>query len=70
MGQQEEAIRLMKDAVAKAPEVPVLNYHLGVAFFQSGKGTEARTYLSKALKTSDSFEGRQEAEQILAQIRG
>jgi cellulose synthase operon protein C len=70
MGQQEEAIRLMKDAVAKAPEISVLNYHLGIAFFQSGKGAEARAYLSKALKNSDSFEGRQEAEQILAQIRG
>lgn len=70
MGQQEEAIRLMKDAVAKSPNISVLNYHLGMAFFQSGKRAEARTYLSKALKNSDSFEGRREAEQALAQIRG
>lgn len=70
MGQQEEAIRLMKDAVAKSPDISVLNYHLGMAFFQSGKRVEARTYLSKALKSSDQFEGRREAEQTLAQIRG
>jgi len=70
MGQQEEAIRLMKQAVDKSPEMSVLNYHLGVAFFQSGKQAEARTYLSKALKSPDQFEGRREAEQILAQIRG
>ncbi|MBH0201194.1 MAG: tetratricopeptide repeat protein [Nitrospira sp.] len=70
MGQQEEAIRLMKGAVAKAPETSVLNYHLGIAFFQSGQRAEARTYLSKALKSSDPFEGRREAEQALAQIRG
>ncbi|MDF0666493.1 MAG: tetratricopeptide repeat protein [Nitrospira sp.] len=70
MGQSEEAMRLMKDAVAKAPDIAVLNYHLGMALFQSGKRTEARTYLSKALKNSDSFEGRREAEQVLAQIRG
>lgn len=70
MGQQEEAIRLMKDAVAKSPDISVLNYHLGIAFFQSGKRAEARTYLSKALKNSNSFEGRREAEQALAQIRG
>jgi len=70
MGQQEEALRLMKDAVAKSPEIPVLNYHLGIAFFQSGKRDEARIYLSKALKNSDSFEGRREAERILTQIRG
>jgi len=70
MGQQEEAIRLMKDAVAKSPDISVLNYHLGIALFQSGKHAEARTYLSKALKNSGSFEGRREAEQALAQIRG
>ncbi|OQW33586.1 MAG: hypothetical protein A4E19_04160 [Nitrospira sp. SG-bin1] len=70
MGQPEEAIRLLKDAVTKSPDMSVLNYHLGMAFFQSGKRTEARTYLSKALKNSDPFEGRREAEQALAQIRG
>ncbi|HWF62594.1 MAG TPA: tetratricopeptide repeat protein [Nitrospira sp.] len=70
MGQQEEAIRLMKDAVAKSPDMSVLNYHLGMALVQSGQHGEARTYLSKALKNSDSFEGRREAEQALAQIRG
>jgi cellulose synthase operon protein C len=70
MGQQEEAIRLMKDAVAKSPEMSVLNYHLGIAFFHSGQRAEARTHLSKALKSSDPFEGRREAEQALAQIKG
>jgi Flp pilus assembly protein TadD len=70
MGQHEEAIRLMKHAVAKSPEMSVLNYHLGIAFFQSGKRAEARTYLSKALKNADPFEGRREAEQVLAQLRG
>lgn len=70
MGQQEEAVRLMKDAVAKAPDSAVLNYHLGMAFFQSGKATEAGNYLSKALKNSESFEGRREAEEALTHIRG
>ncbi len=70
MGQPEEAIRLMKAAVAKSPEMSVLNYHLGIAFFQSGKRAEARTYLSKALKSLEPFEGRREAEQVLAQLRG
>jgi predicted Zn-dependent protease len=70
MGQQEEAIRLMKDAVAKSPETSVLNYHLGIAFFQSGQLAEARTYLSKALKHADQFDGRRDAEHVLAQIKG
>jgi tetratricopeptide (TPR) repeat protein len=70
MGQQEEALRLMKDAVAKSPDVPTLNYHLGMAFYQSGKTTEARIYLSKALKSAEAFQGRQVAEQTLSQMRG
>lgn len=70
MGQQEEAIRLMKYAVAKSPNMSVLNYHLGIAFFQSGNRADARTYLSKALKSPEAFEGRSEAEQALAQLRG
>ncbi len=70
MGQQEEAIRLMKDAVAKSPEMSILNYHLGIAFLQSGQRAEARTYVSSALKSSDLLEGRREAEQALAQLRG
>ena len=70
MGQQDEALRLMKDAVAKSPEVPTLNYHLGMAYYQSGKTAEARAYLSKALKSAEAFQGRQEAEQILSQMRG
>jgi cellulose synthase operon protein C len=70
MGQQEEAIRLMKSAVHKSPDNSVLNYHLGMAYMQSGKPAEARTHLSKALKSPDSFEGRQEAEQVLAQLKG
>ena len=70
MGQQEDALRLMKEAVAKSPELPTLNYHLGAAFYQSGKRAEARAYLSKALKSPEVFQGRQEAEQILSQVKG
>ena len=70
MGQQEEALRLMKDAVAKSPDIPTLSYHLGMAYYQTGKTAEARTYLSKALKSADVFQGRKEAEQILSQMKG
>jgi tetratricopeptide (TPR) repeat protein len=70
MGQQEEAIRLLKDAVTKSPDLSVLNYHLGIALFRSGQRDEARAYLAKALKSPEPFEGRREAEQALAQLRG
>jgi hypothetical protein len=41
-----------------------------MALYQSGERTEARAYLSKALKSAEAFQGRQEAEQILSQVRG
>jgi tetratricopeptide (TPR) repeat protein len=70
MGQQEEALRLMTNAVAKSPDIPTLNYHLGMAFYQSGNTSAARTYLAKALKSAETFQGRQEAEQMLSKMKG
>ncbi|HMU54222.1 MAG TPA: tetratricopeptide repeat protein [Nitrospira sp.] len=70
MGHQEEALRLLRAAVGKSPEASVINYHLGMAYYQSGKASEARDYLAKSLKVSEAFPGREEAEQVLAQIRG
>lgn len=70
MGQQEEALRLLKQALAKAPNLPALNYHLGTALYQSGQKDEARGFLSKAVRSTESFQGRQEAEQLLAQTSG
>jgi len=66
MGQKEEALRLMKDAVAKSPDLPVLNYHLGMVLYQSGQTAKARVYLSEALRGPEAFHGRQEAERALA----
>ncbi len=41
-----------------------------MAYFQTGKTSEARTHLTKALKSIESFQGRREAEQILSQMKG
>lgn len=70
MGHQGDAIRLMKQAIAQAPDLPVLNYHLGSALYQTGNKHEARPYLSNALKSPESFHGRREAEQLLVQTNG
>lgn len=70
MGHMEDALRLIKQAVAKAPDLPALNYHFGLALYQSGKKQEAKVYLTKALRSSEAFQGRREAEQLLAQVSG
>ncbi|HEU4684716.1 MAG TPA: tetratricopeptide repeat protein [Nitrospira sp.] len=70
LGQQEEAVRLLKNAIVKAPDLPVINFHLGMAYYRSGRAGEARSYLAKALNKSEQFPGRQEAERVLSEIRG
>lgn len=70
MGHHEDALRLIKQAIAKAPELPALNYHFGSALFQAGNKRAAKVYLAKALKSTEAFHGRREAEQLLAQASG
>ena len=70
MGHPDQALSLLKQAIAKAPDLPTLNYHLGSALYQSGQKTEAKQYLSKALNSTDAFQGRREAEQLLAGTSG
>jgi len=70
MGHMEDAVRLMRQAIAKAPDLAAVNYHLGSALYQSGKKQEAKAYLAKALKSAEMFQGRREAAQLLAQVSG
>ena len=70
MGHLDDSVRLMRQAIVKAPDLPILNYHLGVALYQSGRNVEARLYLAKALKSTEQFQGRREAQQLLARTSG
>ncbi len=70
MGHLEEAVRIMRQAIVKAPDLPTLNYHLGAALYQSGRNGEAKVYLAKALKSTEPFQGRREAQQLLARTNG
>ena len=70
MGHLEDALRIMRQAVVKAPDLPILNYHLGAALYQSGRNVEAKMYLAKALKSTEQFQGRREAQQLLARTSG
>jgi tetratricopeptide (TPR) repeat protein len=70
LGHRDEAIRVMQLALQKAPAHPVLNYHLGAAYAQSGRTTEAKTHLQKALNTGQSFTGSDDARALLAGLNG
>lgn len=70
MGHLEEALRIMRQAIVKAPDLPTLNYHLGAALYQSGRNVEAKVYLAKALKSTEQFQGRREAQELFARTSG
>jgi tetratricopeptide (TPR) repeat protein len=60
------AISLLKEAVEKLPNEPVIRFHLGMAQTKSGDTAAAKKSLQAALKISDSFRGSEEAKKTLA----
>ncbi len=70
LGHRDEAVRVMKLAVEKAPAHPVLNFHLGSAYLQNGRRDEAKAHLQRALSAGEPFVGIDEARQLLAQLNG
>jgi tetratricopeptide (TPR) repeat protein len=70
LGHREEALRVIKLAVEKAPGHPILNYHLGAAYAQSGQSKEARIHLEKALGAGQTFGGIDDARSLLAGLNG
>lgn len=66
----KDAVRLLKQAAALAPDHPVLNYHLGAALSKSGQPGEALVYLKKAVAAGTPFEGLDAAKTLLAEVAG
>jgi tetratricopeptide (TPR) repeat protein len=70
LGHERDAVRLLKQATAMAPDHPVLNYHLGAVFTKLGQPVEARVHLKKAVATGAQFDGLDEAKALLAEVAG
>ena len=70
LGHRDEALRVIQQAAVKAPDHPVLNYHLGIAYFKVGHMAEAKTHLQKALASQKTFQGLEDAKSVLAQLQG
>lgn len=70
LGHRDEAVRVIRLALSKAPDHPVLNYHLGVAYYQAGQAAEATAHLRKAVASGKAFPGVAEARTILAKLQG
>ena len=70
LGHHQDALRLVKQAIATAQDHPVLNYHLGVIYARSGEKKEARAHLSQALQAKQTFPWTEEAKAMLARLDG
>ena len=70
LGHGSDAVRLLKQATALAPDHPVLNYHLGAAYSKAGQPGDARVHLKKAVASVTPFEGLDDAKALLAEVAG
>jgi tetratricopeptide (TPR) repeat protein len=67
-GDVDAAISVLERAVARAPESPVIRYHLGKAYHVKGDAAQARANLERALQLPEPFAGKDDAEAILTAL--
>ena len=70
LGNSGQALHFIQQAAAKAPEHPIVNYHLGLAYYKAGQTVEAKTHLEKAVASPKPFPGLDEAKSVLDQLKG
>lgn len=67
-GEFDDAVALLQEAADKAPDSPLMRYHLGMAQLKAGdKGGAARN-LATAVASERPFHGQEEARATLAQL--
>jgi len=64
LGRYEDAVPSLQRAVDSAPKAAVLQYHLGMALYKSGKVDLAKTHLRRAVEAKVEFPGLAEARRI------
>jgi predicted Zn-dependent protease len=67
-GDASAAVTALESASARAPNLPVLWYHLGMAQLQSGQTAAARDSLARSLKSGNDFSGKQQAQAELEKL--
>jgi Tfp pilus assembly protein PilF len=58
----------LHDALAKAPQSPIVLYHLGMAQVLAGQADAARDNLTRAVKSGRNFPGMDEAKATLDRL--
>lgn len=68
-GSYLNAVTELQDSLARDPDNPVINYHLGLAYFKNNQPDAAREVLERALEIEQSFKGSKEAQRVLNNIK-
>ena len=68
MGNFDQALTFLERAVEGAPSLPELRYHLGMANYRSGRFSQARQDLEKAVGNNPDYPGIDQARAILASL--
>jgi len=69
-GLSSMAIEALQNSTLKAPDNPSYNYHLALAYHQSGNNIEAKKFLEKALNSKAKFDQAEAARKLLESIKG
>ncbi len=70
-GDSDRAVRYLERSAAEAGEIPVIRYHLGMAYLAAGDRVGARQELKTAIQSAKSdFDGINEAREALATLEG
>ena len=69
-GNVPAAVATLRVAVAQAPEVPALSYHLAVALQKDGKPEDSIKLLTPILARPQAFDDRAAAEQLMRDLKG
>ncbi len=66
-GEYDQAVKVLKTVVEQAPQVPIFQYHLGMASYKQGDSAAAKTHLAKALELGE-FSGMEQAREVLEKL--
>ena len=68
-GETNRGLVLLQEAATKAPHLPDIRYHMAAALEKAGRREEARKELDRLLKSSKTFDERDNAEALRDQLR-
>lgn len=68
-GDIDKSVQLLEKINQMAPNVPIFQYHLGMAYYKKGDNVNAKELLGKAVANGSEFSGREQAEKTLKNIQ-